>query len=60
MKRKIFLILLTLFYILYAYAISTNNNIIGDILSPLLLLIISGIISPRFIAKMDIFAVLRL
>ncbi len=44
MSKKLFLSVVTLIYIIYVYAITINNNMIGDILSPIIMLIISGYI----------------
>ena len=41
MVKKSFLSLAVLVYLFYAYAIATNNNTIGDILSPFIMLIIT-------------------
>ncbi|WP_200271091.1 putative bifunctional diguanylate cyclase/phosphodiesterase [Clostridium yunnanense] len=40
--------------LLYSYAIITNNNIIGDLLSPVLMFVISGIIFYGFVKKQQI------
>lgn len=51
MKQKILLFVLTLGYLFYTYAIITNNNMLGDILSPILLLTISGIVLKGFVVQ---------
>lgn len=54
MKKKLLFSALTLLCILYACAILTNNNLIGDSLSPILTLIISGYIFYGFVIKQKV------
>ncbi|GFP76451.1 putative bifunctional diguanylate cyclase/phosphodiesterase [Clostridium fungisolvens] len=54
MKKKIFITVLTLVYLLYSYAIITNNNMIGDLLSPVLMFIITCAIFYGFVKKQEI------
>ncbi|GFZ30146.1 signal transduction protein [Clostridium zeae] len=54
MKKKIFMPVLTLVYLLYSYAIITNNNMLGDLLSPILMFIITCVIFYGFVKKQEI------
>ena len=51
MKKKLFLSAVTLIYIIYIYAIAINNNLIGDILSPVIMLLISGYIFYGYVIR---------
>ncbi|WP_261851302.1 putative bifunctional diguanylate cyclase/phosphodiesterase [Clostridium folliculivorans] len=54
MKKRICISVLTLVYLLYLYAIITNNNMIGDLLSPVLMLVISCVIFYGFVKKQEV------
>ncbi len=52
--KKIFIPLTVLIYIVYAVAIILNNDFLGDIFSPILTLILSGIIFYGYVYRQEI------
>lgn len=54
MRKKLLLVVLAFIYMVYAYAIATNSNPIGDSVSPIIMLVITGCIFYGFVWKQNI------
>ena len=51
MKKKLFVSVVALIYVIYIYAISVSNNLLGDIFSPMIMLLITGYIFKGYVIR---------